>query len=244
MLQDGRATTGLFITGTDTDVGKTYVAALIARQLVRSGLHVGAYKPACSGAEKGPDGQPVWNDVTQLCDAIGGFHANDHVCPQRFVAPLAPPVAAQQEGRHVNTQLLRTGARWWQGRVDVLLVEGVGGLLCPLTASESVADLAADLGYPMIVVARLGLGTINHTLLTVEAARNHGLKIAGIVLNEGANVVDDLASATNPPEIVSRCHCPVLGILRRGAQQVLSLDGEPLDIDWRSLSGDGKIAEL
>src|SRR5687768_477738 len=99
--QPGMRTVGLFVTGTDTGVGKTYLTCLIAREMRARGVSVGAYKPACTGCELAPDGRPRWADVDALADSLGGRYPADRICPQRFRAPLAPPVAAQQEGRAV-----------------------------------------------------------------------------------------------------------------------------------------------
>lgn len=227
---------GLFVTGTDTEVGKTYVTALIAHSLRKEGVRVGAYKPVCSGGETGLDGRLVWPDIETLAEAIDGRDATERICPQRFVAPLAPPVAARLEDRSIDADLLRRGRDWWNDRADFLLVEGVGGLLCPLTEEETVADLAADLGYPLIVVARLGLGTINHTLLTVEVAQSRGLKVAGIVLNEIVPNPEDRATQTNPREIARRCSVPVLGVLLNGGADGLLQNGRPITIDWIDLA--------
>jgi len=208
---------GLFITGTDTGVGKTFVAAAIARRLREQGHRVGAYKPAVSGSEPGPDG-PRWSDLEILSAAIGGDFSIDQIGPQRFHAPLAPPVAARLEGREVDADLLWHGMDVWQDKVDVLLVEGAGGLLSPLTDWECVADIARDMGFPLLIVARAGLGTINHTLLTVEAAASRELSIAGIVLNSAVPDGDDLSVATNAEELAKRCTVPVLGVLPHIAQ--------------------------
>ena len=227
---------GLFVTGTDTGVGKTYVTTLIARELLAAGLQVGVYKPVCTGSVAGADGKPVWSDVEQLSSVVAGRFEQDRVCPQRFHAALAPPVAARLEGKSVDAGLLRAGARWWQQRVELLLVEGIGGLLCPLTEDETVADLARDLNYPLIVVARLGLGTINHTLLTVEAARNRGLTVAGVVLNQADPAETGAASATNPAELAARSPVPVLGVVGYNQPDGLLRDGRRIRIDWAALA--------
>ena len=227
-------TPGLFVTGTDTAVGKTYVTAMIARESAARGIRVGAYKPACSGSID-TDGGPVWEDVEMLRQAIGTDVERRRICPQCLRAPLAPPIAARLEHRTVDSQRLREGARWWEGRVDLLLVEGAGGLLCPLTEREPVADLAADLGFPLLVVARLGLGTINHTLLTIEAARSRGLAVAGIVMNESEPQGSGRAGQFNPGEIASRCDVPVLGVVTRGGAGLLR-DGRLCTIDWLELA--------
>jgi dethiobiotin synthetase len=234
--QISEKTAGLFITATDTGVGKTYVTALIAGALRRSGRRVGAYKPVCSGAEVDPSGHVTWGDVDKLTAAIDGPFESDRICPLRLRAPLAPNVAARREGAAIDFDTLCAGARWWQGRVDILLVEGVGGLLCPLTDRETIADFARALGYPLLVVARLGLGTINHTLLTVEAARNRGLEVAGIVLNEAEPLASLVGTEENPVEIERRAQVPVLGILRRGHSSPTWADGFAVSIDWASLT--------
>ncbi|HEX6986049.1 MAG TPA: dethiobiotin synthase, partial [Planctomycetaceae bacterium] len=146
------------------------------------------------------------------------------------------PVAARQEGRTVDPALLRSGAEWWAGRCDLLLVEGVGGLLCPLTEDETVADLAADLGLPLLVVARATLGTINHTLLTVEAARTRNLDVAGIILNESVPADGDASVATNAAEIERRSGVPILGIVPHGRPARLLVQGTGQRIDWRTLA--------
>jgi dethiobiotin synthetase len=231
-----QVTSGLFVTATDTGVGKTYVTALIARALRTAGHRVGAYKPVCSGAEITADGTVSWSDVATLTDAIGSGFESERVCPIRFQAPLAPNVAARREHATINFHALCEGARWWQGRVEILLVEGVGGLLCPLTDGETIADLAVTLNYPLLIVARLGLGTINHTLLTVEAAHARGLSVAGIVLNEAEPLASLSGTEENPVEIERRTQIPVLGILRHGRSSLTQPDGSPAPVDWATLA--------
>jgi dethiobiotin synthetase len=203
-------TKGLFITATDTGVGKTYLTALIARSLRAAGVRVGAYKPVCSGAEYAADGRVSWGDIRALTDAIGGEFDAKRVCPLRLRAPLAPPVAAKMEGVWLELAAMQAGAAWWDGQVDVLLVEGVGGFLCPLTEDKTIADLAVALGYPLLVVARAGLGTINHTLLTVEAVRSRGLTVAGVILNEAEPLAETLGIDQNATEIARRANVRVL----------------------------------
>ncbi|MSR56544.1 MAG: dethiobiotin synthase [Planctomycetaceae bacterium] len=203
---------GVFVTGTDTGVGKTRVAAAIVRLLREQGIKVGAYKPTASGSEPGPNG-PVWRDVDELCAALGGEFASAAVCPQRWRAALAPPVAARDEGGVVDGRLLRQGAAWWRERVDFLVVEGAGGLLSPLTDTETVADLALDLGFPLVVVARLSLGTINHTLLTLEAAQTRQLPVAGVILNQAVPPDPaDRSWQTNPTELARRTSLPIMAV--------------------------------
>jgi len=217
---------GLFITGTDTDVGKTYVTAMIAARLHAEGVKVGTYKPACSGSALGDDGRPVWKDIELLREATEEQFDRQRISPQRFSAPLAPPVAAGREGRIVDAGLLRTGAYWWEDRCEFLLIEGVGGWLCPLTDSETVADLAVDLRVPLLIVARASLGTINHTLLTVEAARRRNVPIAGIVLSEVVAPSNSAETLANVAEIEKRCDVPVLGIVLHQSLDCLPVPSE------------------
>jgi dethiobiotin synthetase len=222
---------GLFITGTDTEVGKTYVAALIARSLRAAGLRVGVYKPAASGCGLVGD-VLVSDDALELWEAAGRPGELDRVCRQRFRAPLAPHLAAREEGKRLDSRLLRSGIEYWQARSDVILVEGSGGLMSPLGDDEYVADLAYDLGFPLVVVARNALGTINQTLQTLIAAASFrdGLEIAGIVLNQPAPPPGDLSTATNRQELAARCGPPILAEVAWGGK---SFDAE---VEWLALA--------
>jgi dethiobiotin synthetase len=227
----------LFISGTDTGVGKTWVTCLVARKVRETGLRVGVYKPACSGAMVNVGGRRVCDDVERLAAATGFPVPRDRVCPQQFAAPVAPPIAARLEDRRVDPQLLVRGALWWIGQVDLLLVEGAGGLLSPIGDDEAVADLAVEFGYPLLIVAADRLGTINHTLLTVEAAQCRGLRVAGIVVNR-ATRSQDASTAGNTAEIAQRCRAPVLGVVEFGSDQVLRPGGGSATIDWADLAAE------
>lgn len=230
----------LFVTGTDTNVGKTHVTCLIAEQLIQRGFNVAAYKPACSGAiELGPDqyGRPRyrWDDIDRLKAAIANQWSDETICPQRFLAPVAPPVAAQLEGKSVDFELLASGAYAFAG-ADLLLIEGAGGWLSPVTETQTVADLARALNVPVLIVARTGLGTINHTLLTVESIRARGLNVAGIVLNSAVPEADDPSRQTNADEIEARSGAPVFGAIAYGATSKLRQAGMPVTIHWEGLA--------
>lgn len=230
---------GLLITGTDTAVGKTHVACAIIRDLRDVGHRVGAFKPVVSGAVSDENGRLIWEDVEALKSALGEGVSEDRIAPLRFAAALAPPIAARQEGRNVNLELIRSGLAGWRSQCDVVVVEGAGGLLCPLTDDKTMADLAVEFSFPLLIVARLGLGTINHTLLTVEAARTRGLRIAGIVLNEASPIsTDDLSALSNADEIVKRSNVPVVAMRRHNHTGWFSRFSEPVQIDWWSLSGE------
>jgi dethiobiotin synthetase len=224
---------GLFITGTDTGVGKTYVAALIARSLAAAGRRVGVYKPAASGCTRDAAGRPVSDDAVALWQAAGEPDDLEHVCPQRFAAPLAPHLAARAEGKTLDAGLLRAGLDYWKDRSEIVLVEGAGGLMSPLGDKEYVADLARDFGYPLIVVSRNVLGTINATLQTLITASVYrgGLPVAGVVLNHPVPpLTDDVSLATNRAELAARCTAPLLAGVEYGA---VEFDGA---VDWFGLA--------
>jgi dethiobiotin synthetase len=215
---------GLFITGTDTCVGKTYVAALIAQSLAAAGMRVGVYKPAASGCRHEGD-RLISDDALALWTAAGKPGDLDRVCPQRFAAPLAPHLAAEAEGKTLDAKLLREGLRYWRQRGDFVLVEGAGGLMSPLGEKDYVADLAHDFGLPLIVVSRNVLGTINQTLQTLITAATYrsGLAVAGVVLNNQLQLPDDESTASNYRELCARCTAPVLTEVAFGA---VSFDAE------------------
>jgi dethiobiotin synthetase len=217
---------GLFITGTGTSVGKTYVAVLIARALGESGRRVGVYKPVASGCER-RDGRLVSPDAVALWEAAGRTGKLEQVCPQMFVAPLAPHLAARAEDRHVDRELLRTGIEFWRESCDIVLVEGAGGLMSPLSDSDYNADLAAEFGYPLVVVAVNELGTINATLQTLLTARHSraGLPVAGVVLNSPRPLTDDPSTASNADELRKRCDVPLLAEMAHSG-------GLDCDVDW------------
>jgi dethiobiotin synthetase len=170
---------GLFVTGTDTDAGKTFVAAMILRTLAAKGIGVGAAKPVASGVIAGgpSDAQTLW-------EAAGRPRTLSAVCPQAFALPLAPHHAARAEGRTIDETLLREGVLAWTATSECLIVEGAGGLFSPLTDRLLNADLAADLGVPLIVVDSGRLGCVGRVLATCFAAESRGLGVAAVVLSQ------------------------------------------------------------
>jgi dethiobiotin synthetase len=171
---------GWFVTGTDTGVGKTVVACALAEQLRARRQPVGVMKPIETGV--GPQG-PL--DAIALIEASGAEDPLELVCPQRFELPAAPRVAAARERRAVDLACIRDAYAELRRRHPLLIVEGAGGLLVPIAADYTMADLMVELGLPLIVVARAALGTVNHTLLTLEAAERRGLGVAGVVISHG-----------------------------------------------------------
>jgi dethiobiotin synthetase len=223
-------TRGIFITGTGTGVGKTYVGALIARALAAGGRRVGIYKPVASGCEV-HDGRLVASDALALWEAAGRPGTLEQVCPQSFAAPLAPHLAARAEGRRVDAGLLRSGLECWRETSDVVLVEGAGGLMSPVSDDDYNADLAADFGYALVVVSGNVLGTINATLQTLIAAATYGegLDVAGIVLNSPRSPGNDQSIDSNRDELARRCVPAVLAAVEYGGR----FDAE---VDWWEIS--------
>lgn len=223
---------GLFIAGTGTEVGKTHVACMIARALVGNGRRVGVYKPAASGCRR-EGGAVVADDAVALWEAAGRPGELERVCPQRFLAPVAPPRAAAMEGRRVDRLLLRSGLDYWRQSNDVVLVEGAGGLMSPLSDEDYNIDLAAELGLPLVIVAANELGVINSVLQTVITAQTKAsrLAIAGIVLNHATRREGDASLASNAAEIAARCDVPLLATL---ALNAYTFDQ---DVDWGALAG-------
>lgn len=176
---------GYFITATDTDVGKTWVTAALARTFVAEGKRVGVYKPVASGCMLNPCGQAISDDAQTLWEAAGRPLTLTDVCPQRFLAPLAPPLAAAEEGMAVNEELLVQGLQGWREASDILLVEGAGGLLSPLSANWNSLDLARAMDLPLLVVAANRVGVMHQVLALLHAARALAptVSLAGIVLN-------------------------------------------------------------
>jgi dethiobiotin synthetase len=191
-IQEALPAKGLFIAGTDTDVGKTYVACRILESLVASGEQAGAYKPVASGVTNREQ-----SDAYQLFVASSQRGSIDSVNPQCFAAPLAPPIAAEMEHRTVDDAQIVQGAMAWRGHCDLLVVEGAGGLLSPISWTMTNAEAARIFGYPVVLVAANRLGVVNHVLSSVLIAQSYGLSIRSIVLNEADTRSSDAAAESN-----------------------------------------------
>src|SRR5262249_19321619 len=171
---------GVFVTGTGTEVGKTVVAAAIANTARRTGARVTVFKPAVSGLDEYPLAPETWESAPYLPDhallrlAAGSRQDDDEIAPYRYGPPVSPHLAAEMAGSQIDTDLLRGTALAATEGADLLVCEGVGGFLVPLRRDFLVRDLARDLSLPVVIVAAPGLGTINHTLLTIESVRGAG----------------------------------------------------------------------
>jgi dethiobiotin synthetase len=197
---------GLFITATDTGAGKTFVTAGVARLWRRERRSFRVCKPVATGADNG------WSEDTRLLAEAAGDVDLHAITPYTFAVPAAPPVAARLAGVTLHLGDLAAAVRRRAAEGNTVLVEGVGGLLCPLTERETVADLAVELALPLIVVARRSLGTLNHTLLTVEAAQRRGLQVAGLVVT-ATTPVTGVAEETVIEELTRRLDVPLLAAL-------------------------------
>lgn len=200
-----------FLTGTDTGVGKTFVAAGIARALQHRGINVGIMKPVETGCVRG-----IAADAKLLRGAAKADDPIELICPYRFRAPLAPSLAAEKEGIPIRNKLILKAFLELKKRHEVMLVEGAGGLLVPITAKLLMRDLAFQMNLPIIIVTGNKLGCVNHTLLTIEAARSAGLTIGMVILN----TVDksDIKFAESNGKLIRKfVRVPIL-LVKRGAQ--------------------------
>lgn len=189
---------GLFITGTDTEVGKTVIAGACATLLRSRGLRVGVMKPIATGCRNDIRLGLVSSDAEFLAACAETAYDLRVICPCCYVTPAAPFVAVRQEHRPIDYDVISQSYRYIVENSDIVIVEGIGGLLVPLTQKVTVADMAGAFGLPLVIVGRTGLGTINHTLLTLEVAHARGLKVAGVVLNgydpNGATLAEETAA--------------------------------------------------
>ena len=221
---------GCFITGTDTGVGKTLVGGAIAGALVMSGKMVGVMKPFESGcALQGSTLVP--EDALFLKKMANSVDDLETICPFRFEIPLAPMVAASIEKKMIECEKIKAILTELQKKHEVVLVEGAGGLMVPVADKYLMLDLILYLKLPIIIVSRLSLGTINHTLLTVRQAQDSGITVAGIILNQISPVYGK-AEETNPHVIQKFSPIPVIGNMpfvpesRRGDVEYLSALGK------------------
>jgi dethiobiotin synthetase len=243
MLFDVPRKRGLFVTATDTGVGKTLVAGGIASLLVKSGMKVGVFKPIVTGCIHTSYG-------LESADAcfLGHCAAADYpitvINPVSYLTPAAPLVAVEAEKREIDWELIAESYMYLCNTCDVVIVEGIGGVRVPLTEEHDVRDLAAAFGLPVVIVARPGLGTINHTLLTIDSLRAKGIEPAGVIINGYAEPAADKAVKT-APEVIQRCSgVKVLAVcgyddtasveeLRLGQQVPVGL----MVCDWGRLAG-------
>jgi len=200
----------IFVTGTDTGCGKTAVACALARSLRAAGRRVRVLKPIETGCERG-----VPADALALAEAAQDDAPLERLCPYRLALPAAPEVAAHAEGVAIDLERIEAALARARSDADLVIVEGAGGLLVPVTSGLDMAGLAAHLGLPLLVAARASLGTINHTLLTLEAARTRKLRLLGVVVSHATAVLSP-ADRRNLDLLLERLPVPLLGELGFG----------------------------
>lgn len=227
---------GLFITATDTGAGKTFVTANLARLWRQAGRAFRVCKPVATGADDG-----VSEDTRTLAEAADDLDLHA-ITPYTFAVPAAPPVAARQEGRSLSVPILAAAVRSRVADGNAVLVEGVGGLLCPLTERETVAELAIELSLPLIVVARRSLGTLNHTLLTIEAAQRRGLHVVGLVVT-ATTPVSGVAEESVIEELRRRVNVPLLAVLPHQPSAEGDADAALRAVDWWQLAHAAKMVQ-
>ena len=231
---------GLIVTGTDTEVGKTVVAGAIGNWFRRLGFRVAVCKPVATGCPRRREGL-VSEDAEFLAHFADARFPLDVICPQCFAEPLAPAVAAQRAGRPVDWELIDRSIAHMCGQSDVMIVEGVGGLMVPMDDRHTFRDVAQWLKLPAVVVARPGLGTINHTLLTVAALRQAGIPVAGVVVNRYPAENASIAEETNPKAIEKWGKVPVLCVVPDEKLGGLTLPAgivSAIDtVDWHHFAG-------
>lgn len=175
-------TNNIFITGTDTNVGKTFVGTAIAETLTKQGSKVGILKPCECGCQYN-EGKLIPQDTLKLINAAGNIQDTDLACPYQYLLPLAPTVACLKEGNPVKFDVIRNCFEKISRDYDFTLIEGAGGLLCPMAENKTVSDLIKFLDVPVIIVSANRLGTINHTLLTIEHCLRNNITIHSVILN-------------------------------------------------------------
>ncbi len=202
---------GIFVTGTDTGVGKTLVAGALAAAARHTGARVGVFKPCESGCGR-PDGSMQAGDAAFLKRMSGSPAALEQICPYRLRDPLAPAVAAEREHVSISTVRLEEIFRQLRGGCDIMIAEGAGGLLVPMADGVLTLDIIRLLELPVLVVARLSLGTINHCLLTVRQLQAAGVPLTGIVFSQ-AQKQTTAVEKTNPAVLQRYTDAPLLGCL-------------------------------
>lgn len=230
----------LVVTGTDTGVGKTVVAGTIAGWFNKRGFRVGVLKPAATGCVRRREGL-VSEDAEFLAHCADTRFPLDVVCPQRFVEPLAPAVAAERAGTPLEWDAIQRSIDAMSRDCDVLIVEGVGGVMVPMDDRHTFLDVCRWLRSPTVVVARPALGTINHTLLTVNALRAAQVKVPGVVINRYPPETPPTAEETNPRAIQKWGKVPVLCIVPDEPLGGLTLPDGIVSaielVDWEAMAG-------
>jgi len=202
---------GFFITGTDTDIGKTVVTACLIKLFKSQEIDVGVMKPIETGVDPACNSSAN-SDAKFLMEVSGNTDPVDKVCPYRFKTPASPYQAAKIAGKEILPATIIENLKTLESHHNLMLIEGVGGLLVPITNRYNVANLVLEIGLPLIIVSSIRLGTLNHTLLTINAAQQYGLKIKGIILNQKENHTLDPIEKQQDKLIKELSGIPILGV--------------------------------
>ena len=230
---------GLFITATDTEVGKTVIAGAIANHLLRQNRKVAVLKSIATGCVSRREGL-VSEDAEFLASCADARFPLDMICPVRYREPLAPQVAADRAKQPVDYESIARSLTLMTRDSDIIIIEGIGGLMVPLDPKHTTLDLARWLNLPTVIVARPTLGTISHTLLTVEALRRASIPIAGVVINRYPAESASIAEESNPRYIEKHAKVPILAIVpdepALNRPPLPASITSPIDmVDWSSL---------
>ncbi|MEA2495870.1 MAG: dethiobiotin synthetase [Thermoleophilaceae bacterium] len=222
---------GVFITGTDTEVGKTVLAAAICAAAAAKGIRVAAFKPVVTGIDEPTTGWP--RDHELLAQVANAGQSPEDVSPHRYGPAVSPHLAAELENVELDAEQLVQEAEGQASKADALVVEGVGGLLVPLAREYLVRDFAGELSLPVVIAARPGLGTINHSLLTIEAARAVALRIQAVVLTPWPDEPSDM-ERSNMETIERFGEVPVIGLPHATPATLADAGGVLPVSDWLS----------
>ena len=220
---------GIFVTGTGTSVGKSVVSAAICAALADRGEKVAAFKPVITGLDERDGDWPLDDEL--LAKHASAGQSREEVSPHRFGPPVSPHLAAEMAGEQIEPLALAREARERAEKADALVCEGIGGLMVPLAGGFLVRDLAVELDLPVVIAAKTGLGTINHTLLTIEAANAAGLNVTGVVMTPWPSDPSDVER--NNRETVERLgEVPVHGLPETSPDEIAKAGADlPVD-EW------------
>jgi dethiobiotin synthetase len=215
---------GFFITATDTEVGKTFVTAGLAHLLHKKGIDVGVMKPIATGGKRS-------KDALMLAKAAHVKDSMDLINPISLDLPLSPLIAAQLQKKTIDLKKIHKAYNTLKQRHDLMLVEGIGGVLVPIKKGFFVTGLIKQFDLPVIIVSRPGLGTVNHTLLTIKHLQDHGIIIAGLIFNQCKPGKPGLAEKTSPKTISGLSGIPILGNIPYIKRARYELAGNMIDIN-------------
>jgi len=220
---------GFFVTGTDTEVGKTLVSAALILKLRKQGLNAIGFKPVVAGTYQNCNGDILNEDIETLRIASGLKLGQANLCPYVLDSPAAPHLVASNQGIRLELGTILHAFQQIQSQSDMMVIEGAGGFLVPINDSENLGDIAQQIALPVILVVGMKLGCINHALLTQEAIKTRGLKIAGWVANSLSIEMPLLQE--NITSLQSKIYAPFLGLIPPLPKTLQKADNSPYSIE-------------